>query len=551
MRGWLQVYRIPLQTMLALILLLAYGLTPARAIELQTRIGSREALQTLDGTAAVDCGNGALWRQVPIVGDAGPVDLSALTPQIVAGVHDGQVCDIVCEDPAAAVTFAHGNGVALTKGGGSFVCGADKNVRLPLSWRLSDTTWVQRGPAKDTAENYTLTPPDDTDIVLSPSGSGLAKVGAAEIVTKPLVMSSGSTTWDGTFTDCDVTEPCVFKGATLEYRIFENGGAGLTGWYNTGTGNPVSSALNIASGLTDTILGNSVPISTDDGATAKRTVHGVVNYCEDAGGDDTYVCAMVPALDRYVTGGLYFLKVTTANTGGASVDFGPGVKTIKKAVGGVTTDLATDDIRANQVAMLQYDGTNMQMQSTLGNAGGGAGTVTGHMITPIRPSSAVPAAAGMVYGCVLNAQEWMCITTATLLTSDARWQLKFNMPTVLATDCTYKLRVDLMIAATPGTTVLSIRPEWNTWAYGAVRPTGGGLVSETVTADQVGGNAGAGTTTDIDIVAADEDKLLYAEWILNAATLTASQPVALDLVAVDATHTLAVESGMDPYIICE
>ena len=190
----------------------------------------------------------------------------------------------------------------------------------------------------------------------------------------------------------------------------------------------------------------------------------------------------------------------------------------------------------------------MQLQNTLCVASGGAGTVTGHMITPIRPASAVPATAGMVYGCVLNSQEWMCVTTATLLTSDARWQLKFNMPAALATDCTYKLRVDLMTAAAPGTQVISLRPEWNTWAYGATRASLT-LNSETVTADQVGGNAGSGNT--IGLTSADEDQLLFAEWILNASTLTANQPIALDLVAVDATHTLAVEFGMDPYIVCE
>lgn len=89
----------------------------------------------------------------------------------------------------------------------------------------------------------------------------------------------------------------------------------------------------------------------------------------DAGASDTYVVTLTPAPAAYVTGEKYRFKANTANTGACTVNFNSlGAKTIKKAAGGITTDLADNDIRAGQWVDLVYDGTNMQMQSLLGNA---------------------------------------------------------------------------------------------------------------------------------------------------------------------------------------
>lgn len=105
-----------------------------------------------------------------------------------------------------------------------------------------------------------------------------------------------------------------------------------------------------------------------------RTISGTVNYCADAGSNDTYACNLSPAITAYTTGACYFFKANTANTGAASINLNSvGAKTIKKAAGGVTTDLSDNDIRAGQIVTVCYDGTNMQMQSTLGNASGGGG----------------------------------------------------------------------------------------------------------------------------------------------------------------------------------
>lgn len=88
----------------------------------------------------------------------------------------------------------------------------------------------------------------------------------------------------------------------------------------------------------------------------------------DAGATDTYVVTLAPAPAAYVTGEHYRFKANTANTGACTVNFNSlGAKTIKKAAGGITTDLADNDIRAGQWVDLVFDGTNFQIQSTLGN----------------------------------------------------------------------------------------------------------------------------------------------------------------------------------------
>lgn len=92
------------------------------------------------------------------------------------------------------------------------------------------------------------------------------------------------------------------------------------------------------------------------------------NYCADAGASDTYACNLGPSPVGYVAGATYYFKANTANTGAATINFNSlGAKTIVKVAGGVTTALADNDILASQVVSVTYDGTNMQMQSLLGN----------------------------------------------------------------------------------------------------------------------------------------------------------------------------------------
>lgn len=91
--------------------------------------------------------------------------------------------------------------------------------------------------------------------------------------------------------------------------------------------------------------------------------------CVDAGSTDAYACSPAPSLGSYSTGQRVSFKANTANTGAATFAAnGLSALAIKKLQGGITTDLATNDIRANQWVEVVYDGTNWQMMSALGNA---------------------------------------------------------------------------------------------------------------------------------------------------------------------------------------
>lgn len=117
------------------------------------------------------------------------------------------------------------------------------------------------------------------------------------------------------------------------------------------------------------LLAICLPLAAQTKINGSRVIEGTLNYCADAGSNDTYACNLNPAITAYTTGACYRFKANTANTGAATISFNAiGAKTIKKVAGGVTTDLSDNDIRAGQIADVCYDGTNMQMQSTLGNA---------------------------------------------------------------------------------------------------------------------------------------------------------------------------------------
>lgn len=84
-------------------------------------------------------------------------------------------------------------------------------------------------------------------------------------------------------------------------------------------------------------------------------------YAADAGANDTYAITMTPAPAAYVTGMIVFFKANTANTGACTLNVNTlGAKTIKK---NYNSDLADNDILANQLVAVIYDGTNFQLLS--------------------------------------------------------------------------------------------------------------------------------------------------------------------------------------------
>ena len=88
---------------------------------------------------------------------------------------------------------------------------------------------------------------------------------------------------------------------------------------------------------------------------------GSANYAADAGANDTYAITLSPALGAYAAGNVIQFKANTANTGAATLNVNAlGAKTIKKYG---TVDLSDNDILANQIVTVVYDGTNFQLMS--------------------------------------------------------------------------------------------------------------------------------------------------------------------------------------------
>ena len=111
-----------------------------------------------------------------------------------------------------------------------------------------------------------------------------------------------------------------------------------------------------------------VPLMAQTRINGSRVIEGTLNFCSDAGANDTYTCSLSPAITAYTTGAIYAFKANTANTGAATINLnGLGAKTIKKMSSGITTDLEDNDIRSGQNVWITYDGTNMQMLSQIGN----------------------------------------------------------------------------------------------------------------------------------------------------------------------------------------
>lgn len=88
-------------------------------------------------------------------------------------------------------------------------------------------------------------------------------------------------------------------------------------------------------------------------------------YAADAGVSDTYVITLSPVPTAYTTGMVVLFKANTANTGAATLNVNSlGAKTIKK---NYNEDLADNDIKANQLVSVIYDGTNFQLLSPISN----------------------------------------------------------------------------------------------------------------------------------------------------------------------------------------
>jgi hypothetical protein len=141
--------------------------------------------------------------------------------------------------------------------------------------------------------------------------------------------------------------------------------------------------LTVASGKVGQLSPSGLNAGTATALATAREINGlhfdgtadVSDYAADTGATNAYVTTPSPAPSAYVTGAQYRFKAASANTGACTINIsGLGAKSIVKAAGGITTALVANDILSGQMCILIYDGTNMQIVSTLGNAAGGGGS---------------------------------------------------------------------------------------------------------------------------------------------------------------------------------
>ena len=140
-----------------------------------------------------------------------------------------------------------------------------------------------------------------------------------------------------------------------------------------------------------TAAGSEAPLAITPDVLAAQIQSGSWLYGTDAGGDDAYTVLFTPTIGALTTGMVVCFEPSFANVGAATLQLEAiAAKPIKKHH---DQDLATGDIEIGQIVIVQYDGTNFQMQSQVANApAGGHDSLTaadaGHTLAAQALSSA-------------------------------------------------------------------------------------------------------------------------------------------------------------------
>lgn len=97
----------------------------------------------------------------------------------------------------------------------------------------------------------------------------------------------------------------------------------------------------------------------------KDVIQNAGDYEDSGGAASAYTLAIDAAITAYAAGQVFKFKANHANTGAATLNVnGIGAKTIKKNRG--ADDLIEGDIISGQIAIVIYDGTNLQLLSPSG-----------------------------------------------------------------------------------------------------------------------------------------------------------------------------------------
>ena len=86
-----------------------------------------------------------------------------------------------------------------------------------------------------------------------------------------------------------------------------------------------------------------------------------VTYAADTGAADAYIVPLAEVPPAYTAGLNIYFKATAANTGASTINVNAlGTKSIKKKSGTAISALAANDIIANEIVHIVYDGTDFQ-----------------------------------------------------------------------------------------------------------------------------------------------------------------------------------------------
>lgn len=212
----------------------------------------------------------------------------------------------------------------------------------------------------------------DNEVVVFDGLTGkIIKNGTGCSIVSGVMTCDSFSSGDGTKTSGILLPELAANGTNL-FAIFgaENQSSNICYFGNTTDTGPSQVLVDSGTSSTATLpdgstlsCANLIPVSLE------QSFSGV-----DTGSTDAYAANFPVCPSAYVTGGVYHLKAGTVNTGAATVNFcSLGAKTIKKWSSGSKADLASGDIPDEAWVTMIYDGTDMQLQTPLGNASGGGG----------------------------------------------------------------------------------------------------------------------------------------------------------------------------------
>lgn len=133
-----------------------------------------------------------------------------------------------------------------------------------------------------------------------------------------------------------------------------------------------------------------IAAAVEQGFDRLPSASSIGKYVADTGAADAYVVTLSPVPTAYAAGMTIRFKATNANTGTCTLNVNSlGAKTIKKR--GATDNLAANDIVANQIVEVTYDGTYFQLVSMASTANDDVQDAAGYASAAAASASAASA----------------------------------------------------------------------------------------------------------------------------------------------------------------